>query len=71
MITITGLTKKQVRLLDEMWERDSFEEFNEWYETHSESDRNMIDSLQQMVVAESIEESLGECKEAQELLSKF
>lgn len=70
-ITIGGLSKKQVRLLDAMWAIDSYDEFQQWYETHSESDRRMIDCLQQMVVAESFEEDLTDFSEATAIINKI
>jgi len=50
MIQITGLSKRQVRLLDEMWELDTYEDFMQWYNTHDRRTQRLIDVLQQMVV---------------------
>jgi len=71
MIQITGLSNRQVRLLDEMWELDTYEDFMQWYNTHDRRTQRLIDVLQQMVVAESMEEDMNEFKEAKEVLSKF
>jgi hypothetical protein len=70
-MVIGGLTQYQVEMLDMMWALDTFEEYNEWYEGLSREDQLLADSLQQMVIAEALEEDLGEMKEATKLLSKF
>ena len=70
-MVIGGLSKYQVEMLDTMWALDTFEEYNEWYETLSREDQLLADSLQQMVIAEALEEELGDMKEAKKILSKF
>ena len=71
MITIKGISKRHVQLLDEMWACDSFDEFEAWKSSHSEQDQLIIDSLMRMVLAECIDNDLGDMSEAKELLSKF
>ena len=50
MITITGLTKKQVELLDTMWEIKDIEEYDQWRDSLDEETMNMVDTLEQMVI---------------------
>jgi hypothetical protein len=70
MLTITGLTTKQVSLLDEMWAIDGADEYLEW--KAAQPNREEIELLEQMVVLADIdflaEESLTE---ANLLLSRF
>ena len=71
MITIKGISKRHVQLLDEMRACDSFEEFEHMKASHSVQDQLIIDSLMRMVLAECIDNDLGDMAEAKELLSKF
>ena len=71
MIQIKGITKRHVQLLDEMWACDSFEEFESMRLSKSPQDQLVIESLMRMVLAECIDEDLGDMSEAKELLSKF
>ncbi|CAB5221137.1 hypothetical protein UFOVP240_88 [uncultured Caudovirales phage] len=71
MITIKGISKRHVQLLDEMWACESFEQFESWKSTHSEQDQLIIDSLMRMVLAECIDNDLGDMSEAKEVLSRF
>ena len=50
MITISGLTKAQVNLLDQMWAIDSYQEYTEWKESQTEEVMNEIDTLEEMVL---------------------
>jgi hypothetical protein len=72
MITINGLTKKQVRMLDTMWAIDSASDYEEWKSNLSEYDMNMVDTLEHMVMLaelDQIEDS--ECGPAMNVLSKY
>ena len=71
MITIKGISRRHIELLDEMWACDSFEEFEQMKASHSAEDQLVIDSLMRMVLAECIDNDLGDMAEAKELLSKF
>ena len=52
MIKIENLTEKQVAMLDEMWERDSYEDYCEYLDTLDSDDRKMAEALAQMVILE-------------------
>jgi len=71
MIQIENLTEKQVEMLDEMWERDSYEDYCEYLDTLSKEDRKMAEALAQMVILAEMDELIGNCTEAKDVLSKF
>ena len=50
MITISGLTKRQVELLDTMWELKDMEDYEQWRDSLDEDTMNMVDTLEQMVL---------------------
>lgn len=53
MITITGLTKRQVALLDKMWAIDGYEEYMEWRSTQ---DKREIYTLEQLIMLAELDE---------------
>ena len=73
MTTINNLTVEQVEMLDMMWSLDTTEEYFQWYDTLSEEDQNMADTLQRMVILSELDDLavLGDMQEAKELLNKF
>jgi hypothetical protein len=71
MITIDGLTKEQVRMLDEMWALETMEEMAEWMENVPAEKRQMAELLQEMLILASIDEDLDELSDATQVLSKF
>lgn len=71
MIQIENLTQEQVDMLDIMWSLDTEEEYFEWYNLLDEADQKMADSLVSMVILEEIDQVLGNCDAAKEVLKKF
>jgi hypothetical protein len=72
VITITGLTKKQVELLDTMWEIKDIEEYDQWRDSLDEETMNMVDTLEQMVIlAQSDDIEDCECEKVMAYLGKF
>lgn len=71
MITIDGLTKEQVRMLDDMWALDSMDEMSEWMENLPEQKRPMAELLQHMLILASIDDDLEELSDATQVLDKF
>jgi hypothetical protein len=71
MITIGGITRRQKRMLNIMWNLDTEEDFFEWYNSLDKELQDEADLLQRMVILESFEEDLGDCKEAKDFLAKF
>ena len=49
MITIDGLNKKQVAMLDKLWSLDTTEEILEWIDTLNATDQHMADVLIEMI----------------------
>jgi len=58
-------------MLDHMWSLDSLEEFEEWYALLDEEDQLLADNLQQMIVLAEMDNLIGDCKDAKQLLKKF
>jgi hypothetical protein len=71
MIQIENLTEYQVEMLDHMWSLDSLEEYEEWYDLLDEEDQLLADSLQQMIILAEMDDLMGDCKDAKEVLKKF
>ena len=71
MIKIENLTEYQVEMLDHMWSLDSMEEYEEWFDLLDEEDQQLADSLQQMIILAEMDNLMGDCKDAKQLLKKF
>jgi hypothetical protein len=71
MIQIENLTEYQVEMLDHMWSLYSVEEYEEWYNLLDEEDQQLADSLQQMIILAEMDDLMGDCKDAKQLLKKF
>jgi hypothetical protein len=71
MITIDGLTKGQVKLLDIMWSITDIEVYDEWKSALSEELQDMVDVLEKLVVYETLEEELQDFTQANEVIKKF
>jgi hypothetical protein len=74
MITINGLSKGQVKLLDIMWSINDPEVYEEWKSALNLELQDMVDVLEQMVILATLDEdaeAMQEYPEAQEVLSKF
>jgi hypothetical protein len=70
-ISIDNLTEYQVEMLDHMWSLDSYEEYQEWIDLLDEDDRILAESLSQMVILAEMDELVGQCIDAKEVLKKF
>jgi hypothetical protein len=71
MIKIDNLTEYQVEMLDHMWSLDTYEEYQEWMDLLDEEDRILAESLSQMVILAEMDEMVGMCLDAKEVLKKF
>lgn len=71
MITITGLTKRQKRMLNIMWDLDTEEDYFEWYNSLDVELQQEADLLQRMVILESQEEDLGDLTDAKDALANI
>ena len=71
MISISGITKGQKRMLNIMWNLDTEEDYFEWYYSLDSELQAEADLLQRLVILESYEEDLGNCVDAKKVLGKF
>jgi hypothetical protein len=71
MITITGLTKRQKRMLNIMWDLDTQDDYFEWYYSLDKELQDEADLLQRMVVIESLDEDTKDVTQANKLLKQF
>jgi hypothetical protein len=70
MVTITGLTKQQVALLDKMWAIDGYDEYMEWKSTLPRRTLRMVSVLEEMVLLAELDE-IDDVSDAQEVLRKY
>ena len=70
-ISIDNLTEYQVEMLDHMWSLETYEEYQEWMDLLDEDDRILAESLSQMVILAEMDEMVGLCLDAKEVLKKF
>jgi hypothetical protein len=56
MITISGLTKRQVKLLDKMWAIDSYQEYMDWKEAMCETEVQEVETLEELVMLAEYDE---------------
>jgi hypothetical protein len=71
-LTISGLTKHQVSLLDTMWQMQEFEQVEAWQQTLSVQDQQQVDLLIRMVLLAATDDVLvEETAQANEYLQKF
>ena len=74
---IKNLTQEQVEMLDFMWnELDTEEEFLAWYDALDSNQQRMAESLQRLMIMESIDEEMlqknnTEFAEANAILDRF
>jgi hypothetical protein len=73
MITINGLTKSQVRMLDKMWAIDGYEEYQEWKATLCYAQKQQCSLLEDMILLAEIDEMVdaGEGTEVGDLLNRY
>jgi hypothetical protein len=71
MITIEGLTKGQVKLLDIMWSITDIQVYEEWKAALSEELQDMVDVLEKLALYETLEHELQSFEQANTLLKKF
>jgi hypothetical protein len=74
MITIDGLTLKQVSMLDHMWAINSHEDLLEWQQSLSYEDRQMSETLLDLVILAEIDDMLSNKEthvDAAKLISKI
>jgi hypothetical protein len=71
MITISGITKRQKRMLNIMWDLDTQDDYFEWYYSLDKELQNEADLLQRMIVIESLDEDAKDVTQASQFLKQF
>ena len=71
MIQIENLTPEQVEMLDIMWSLDSYDQYQDYLDSLSTSDRKMAETLAEMVILAEMDNLVGQCVEAKDVLKKF
>jgi len=71
-VTITGVNKKQIKLLDKMWSIDEYDEYLSWKRGISTSDQREVELLEQLLLLNDIDSIAEEdLSDAQQLLMTF
>ena len=69
MITITGLTERQVKLLDTMWSIDAYDEYMEWKSTQNLQE---IEILEELLLLADIDDMVqDDVSDAELVLDKY
>lgn len=69
MPTITGLSKRQVQLLDTMWSIDGYDEYMEWKSTQNLQE---IETLEELLLLADIDDMVqDDVADAAEILDKY
>jgi hypothetical protein len=71
MIQIENLTPYQCEMLDTMWEMETESEYFEWYELLDREDQLLAESLQCLIIMESLEPTIVDTTVAARYLKKF
>lgn len=66
MIQLTGLTERQVAILDKMWNCDSNEELNDYFRSLSNKERKEALQLKELILIESIDADVAEMQQYSE-----
>jgi len=69
MITINGLTKRQVKMLDKMWAIDGYDEYMEWKSTLCYAQKQQCETLEELITLAEIDE-VDDVTEAKSLIEK-
>lgn len=71
-ISLSNLTDEQVEMLDILWSMTELSEIEEWQSTLSPEDKEMSESLIQLIILESMDNLItSDLTDAQEVLQKF
>ena len=61
-IHLECLTEEQVEMLDHMWSLDTMEDYMMWYDLLDEKDQRLADTLQRLILLETLDESMARTK---------
>jgi uncharacterized protein YukE len=70
-VTIHGVTKRQKRMLNIMWNLDSEEDYFDWYNSLDEELQKEAELLQRMIIMAELDNHVNDTTDAKELLKKF
>jgi uncharacterized protein YukE len=70
-IKIHGVSKRQKRMLNIMWNLDSEEDYFEWYNSLDENLQKEAELLQRMIIMAELDNEVLDTTDAKELLKKF
>lgn len=70
-IKIHGVSKRQKRMLNIMWNLDSEEDYFEWYNSLDENLQKEAELLQRLVIMAELDNEVRDTTDAKELLKKF
>jgi len=70
-ITIHGVSKRQKRMLNIMWNIKSEEDYFEWYNSLDEELQKEAELMQRMIIMAEMDKEELDLTEARKLLSKF
>ena len=70
-IKIHGVSKRQKRMLNIMWNLDSEEDYFEWYNSLDENLQKEAELLQRMIIIAELDNTALDTTDAKELLKKF
>ena len=67
-ITIQGITKRQKRMLNIMWNLDSEDDYFEWYNSLDEELQQEAELLQRLVIMAELDNEVLDTTEAKKLI---
>jgi uncharacterized protein YukE len=70
-IKIHGVSKRQKRMLNIMWNLDSEEDYFEWYNSLDDNLQKEAELLQRMIIMAELDNQINDTTDAKELLKKF
>jgi hypothetical protein len=70
-IKIHGVTNRQKRMLNIMWNLDSEEDYFEWYGSLDEELQKEAELLQRLVIMAEMDNQIDDTTDAKEMLKKF
>jgi len=70
-IKIHGVSKRQKRMLNIMWNLDSEEDYFEWYNSLDENLQKEAELLQRMIIMAELDNEVLDTTDAKQLLKKF
>lgn len=71
MITIAGVTKRQKRMLNIMWNLDTEEDYFEWYNSLDEELQQEAELLQRLIIMAELDNEVRDTSQAKQLLQQF